>query len=211
MRRIALFAIAVLMAALSPLAADEANGITFSAGRSSVSLREGARSLSLTEGASVQVDTLSITADSITLEGDNYEMVTCSGSVLIQDESRGITVRASRLTYDRVRERVSVAGWCEVSDTNNSMIASANSLLYDMPNEVMELQMDVRLAADTSSGILSATAESVSYSRDAETLVLSGGAEVTWDGDNYSARAITMDLGDERIRLDGGIGGSVNA
>ncbi len=187
-----------------------ADDISFSALSSSVSLQEGRRSVTLTGEAEVTVDSLTISADSITIEGDDYDRITCSGSVTAADSQRGLSIRTGSVFYDRTAERLLISTWCEISDSGNELVASAGALTFDMANEVLELEMDVNLVKNTSSGILSATAQSVVFDRDADTLVLSGGAQVNWNSDDYSASVITIDLDSERISLSGRIGGTVH-
>ena len=198
---------ALLFCLLLPLNADDS--ITFSGGTSSVSLQDGKRSVNLAGGAYVTVDTLSITADSIIIEGDDYDKITCRGSILITDEERGLTIRTSALYYDRTAERLLISSWCELNDTQNELAASASALYYDMREEKLELSMRVNLVKNTSSGMLSASCESMIYDRNEESLILSGPADVKWKDDTYSASVIAIDLESERIRLEGQIGGHV--
>lgn len=203
----------LLMICLLPsmlMAEDTASSISFSGGSSSLSLSEGRRHVQLSDGAHVDVDGLVIEADEILLEGDNYDRISCTGSILVEDEGRGLTIRTSSLVYDRQDERLVIPAWCEIIDGSNELIATASALRYDMAGEVLELEMDVRLVKNTSDGILSAKAERVSFDRASSTLVMSGGAEVTWRDDTYRALVITMDTGEERISLSGQIGGTVH-
>lgn len=207
MKRTAL-SIIIALACLLPLAAS--GEISFSGGSSFVSLQEGSRSVHLSDGAHVSVDSLVITADEVTLEGDDYEELTCTGAVEIMDDERGLTIRTTRLIYDRVDERLLIPSWCEISDTENELVATAGALYYDMDAEVLELQMRVSLAKSTSNGIMKADAERVTYDRASSTLTLSGAAQVDWNGDLYSAGIMSVDLDSERISLSGRIGGTIH-
>ena len=69
--------------------------------------------------------------------------------------------------------------------------------------------MRVNLVKNTSSGMLSASCESMVYDRNEESLILSGPADVKWKDDTYSASLIAIDLESEQIRLEGQIGGHV--
>ena len=191
------------------LFADDGN-ISFSGGTSSITLQEGDRSVTLTQGATVTVNSLVITADTITITGDNYENIACLGSILINDSERGLAIRTSRLHYDRANERLLIPSWSEISDSQNELVASASALYYDMDAELLELQMNVSLAKNTNSGIMSAKAERVTYDRAGSLLTLAGNASVTWDDDSYSASVIAINLDTEEIRLDGQIGGTIN-
>ncbi len=202
--------IILLLLTLPLIALGAEDKISFSGGYSKVTLAEGKETLILSNGARVQIGSLSIEAEEINLSGKDYSRVECNGSVLIQDEEKGLTIRTRELLYDRSRETLLISSWCEISDTINEMEATAASLYYDMNNEILRLQMRVSLLMNTDDGILKATAEDVTYNRNANTLVLSGGAEVSWRGDDYNAKAVMVNLTDNTISLEGRIEGTVN-
>ena len=116
----------LLLAAASCLFADS---ISFSGGESSVVLRDGRESVVLSDGASVTVDSMSISADSITLSGDGWRYVTCSGNTSVIDESRGISIRTSSIWYDRTEERILISSWYEIDDTKNEEERVSDDLL----------------------------------------------------------------------------------
>ena len=206
MRKFFLPLILILSAGL----AFASDNITFTAGSTSVSLQEGNREVSLSGNAAVTTGSLTIQADSITLSGDNYESISCSGSILITDSDQGLSIRTSSLFYDRTSERLLISSWCEISDTANELVASASSLYYDRNAELIELEMNVELVKNTSDGILSASAQRVTFDRAGSTLALSGAAGVSWKDDDYQASVITIDLEEEKITLSGQIGGTVH-
>lgn len=186
-----------------------ADPISFSGGYSRVSLKEGRESLTLSGGARVSVGSLVISSDEITLSGNGYDRVECSGRISIRDEEKGLSILTSSLFYDRSRETLLISAWSEISDTVNEMEASAAAIYYDMNSEILQMQMQVRLLKNTESGVLSARAENVTYNRNAGTLTLSGSATVSWRGDQYAAEVISVDLDNETISLDGRIEGTV--
>ena len=102
MRRFIILALAAAMAA----GALNADSISFSGGESSIVLRNGRESVVLSDGASVTVGTMSINADSITLSGDGWRYVKCSGHASVVDEERGISILTSSIWYDRTDERI---------------------------------------------------------------------------------------------------------
>lgn len=206
MRKFFLPLILILSAGL----AFASDNITFTAGSTSVSLQEGNREVSLSGNAAVTTGSLTIQADSITLSGDNYESISCSGSILITDSDQGLSIRTSSLFYDRTSERLLISSWCEISDTANELVASASSLYYDRNAELIELEMNVELVKNTSDGILSASAQRVTFDRAGSTLAFSGAAGVSWKDDDYQASVITIDLDEEKITLSGQIGGTVH-
>ena len=198
----------LLLAAASCLFADS---ISFSGGESSVVLRDGRESVVLSDGASVTVDSMSISADSITLSGDGWRYVTCSGNTSVIDESRGISIRTSSIWYDRTEERILISSWYEIDDTKNEVSATGAALEYLLDDERLQLDKDVTLLKNTDdSGIMRCSAESVIFSRNDNTVQLRGSASVEWDGDMYSAEVISVDLDTDSITLDGRIKGTIN-
>ena len=184
--------------------------VTFSGGYSKVSLKEGRRSVSLTGGATVSAEGMVITADSVTLTGDDYDVVECTGTIEIKDEEKGLSIKTTALYYDRTAERLLISAWCEVSDSVNELEAGAGAVSYDLRNEVLSLEMAARLMKATDSGLLSARAERITFDRGADTLTLQGNAEVEWNRNRYRAKLITINLTTEEIRLEGRIEGEVH-
>ena len=184
--------------------------VTFSGGYSKVSLKEGRRSVSLTGGATVSAEGMVITADSVTLTGDDYDVVECTGTIEIKDEEKGLSIKTTALYYDRTAERLLISAWCEVSDSVNELEAGAGAVSYDLRNEVLSLEMAARLMKATDSGLLSARAERITFDRGADTLTLQGNAEVEWNRNSYRAKLITINLTTEEIRLEGRIEGEVH-
>ena len=201
---LALIALIVLPALLF------ADNITFSGGTSSIVLRDGRENVVLSGGASVTVESMEISADSITLSGDNWRYVSCSGNTTVKDESRGISIRTSSIWYDRENERILISSWYEIDDTENEVSATGASLEYLLDEENLRLDKDVTLLKATDDGIMRCNAESVLFSRSRNTLELRGSATVDWDGDRYEAEVISVDLDTDSISLDGRIRGTIN-
>jgi len=187
-----------------------ADDISFSGGYSKAMMNKGRKELLLSENANVSVGSLSIDASSISLSGRDYESVTCSGNVRVTDPDEGFSMKTQKLFFDRQQNRLLITSWCEISDTKNELEASAASLSYDIDSKELLLEMRVRLIAITEDGILSGSAESASYNRESNVLILSGGATVNWKGDTYKAQLITVDIEKSEIHLDGRIEGTIH-
>lgn len=184
--------------------------VSFSGGYSRVSLKEGRKTVNLTNNAMVSAEGMEISADEIVLAGDDYSQITCTGAITIKDEEKGLLIKTSNLFYDRVAERLIISSWCEVSDSINELEASSFSVVYDLKNEILSLEMSARLLINTDSGILNARAEKITFNRSENTLVLAGNASVDWNNNNYSSALLSIDLDSEEIRLEGKIKGAVN-
>ena len=193
--------------------APEANAndeISFSGGSSSIVLREGRENVVLSDGATVTVGSMAISADTITLSGDSWRYVSCSGTTSVSDPERGITIRTSGIWYDRIDERILISSWFEIDDTVNEVSATGASLEYRLSDERLQMDKSVSLQKSTDSGIMRCQAESVIFSRDENTLTLRGNASVNWGGDRYGAEVISVDLDTDSISLEGRITGNIN-
>ena len=206
MRKTVLF-IALSLMLLSLHAEDT---ISFSGGSSSIVLREGRESVVLSDGASVSVGSMEIGADSITLSGEGWTIVECRGSVSMEDAERGISIETGSIYYDRTAERILISTWFEIEDTVNAVSATGASLEYRLDDERLQLDKNVMLLKDTDSGIMRCQAESVVFSRADNSLELRGAASVYWDGDEYGAEVIRVDLDTDSITLEGRIRGNIN-
>ena len=173
-------------------------------------LREGRENVVLSDGATVTVGSMAISADTITLSGDSWRYVSCSGTTSVSDPERGITRRTSGIWYDRSEERILISSWFEIDDTVNEVSATGASLEYRLSDERLQMDKSVSLQKSTDSGIMRCQAESVIFSRDENTLTLRGNASVNWGGDRYGAEVISVDLDTDSISLEGRITGNIN-
>lgn len=184
--------------------------IAFSGGESSLSLKEGQKSVSLSGGAEVSTGAITITSDSMTLTGDDWRYVECTGNIVITDSDRGLEIRTSTLWYDREEETIIISSWFEIDDTQQDLYATAGSLRYDMEDEKLELGMQVTLMRISDNEVMTCSSESLTYDRNNEFVSLRGKSRVEWKGDEYSADIISVDLKNDEITLSGRIRGTIN-
>lgn len=184
--------------------------ISFSGGESSLSLKEGQKSVLLSGGAHVSTGSITIESDSMTLTGDDWRYVECNGSVVITDSERGLEIRTSSLWYDRVSEIIIISSSFEIDDTAQDLYATAGSLHYNMREEKLELSMQVTLMRISEGEVMTCSSEALTYDRENELVSLRGKSKVNWKGDEYSADIISVDLKDDEITLSGRIRGTIN-
>jgi OstA-like protein. len=187
-----------------------AGDITFSGDSSRLSLQESGKTVTLTGNAVVTMDALTIRADSISIEGEEYSKLTCNGNVRITDTERGFSIRTSTLHYNRDTERLVIAAYSEISDTANGIEASAGALTYDLGKEALTLSLDVNLIKASEDTFMRANAEKAEYDRKGQTLALLGGAFVYFKENNYNANAILVNLETDEIKMEGAIRGTIN-
>mgnify|MGYP001055284591 CR=1 FL=1 len=196
----------LLMLVSLPLAAKE---ITFSGGSTRIRMQQGFETISLSGGAKVSSDSLTLEAKEITLSGSDYRYIRCSGNVRLVDSERGIRLSSEQLFYDREEELVLISGYVELEDTVNEVLASAFSLEFNLNQALVLLQVEVRLLKSTERGYMECKSDSLQFDRDAQSLVLEGNATIDWAKDYYKAELISVDLDTEEITMGGSIEGVI--
>lgn len=204
--------IALLIIALSSIFASIAfaDDITFSAGYTRIAMKGENKTVELTENVKVSTGDIDITAEKITISGDDYSFLSCSGNVRVIDHKRDIIIASSSLSYNRKTEYIVIDGWIEMQDTKNEVSVSAAWLEFDLDGGVLRLQMQAKILKSTSKGPMVCRADNVNYDRNTEKLTLIGNAKVDWNGDNYSSEKLSVDLQTEEIVMTGSIKGTVN-
>ncbi len=187
-----------------------AESISFAGGESSLTLREGQKSVTLSGGAEVSTGSITIKSDSMSLTGDDWRYVECTGNIVITDSERGLEIRTSTLWFDREEETIIISSWFEIDDTRQDLYATAGSLRYDMKDEKLELGMQVTLMRISDGEVMTCSSESLTYDRNNEFVSLRGKSRVEWKGDEYSADIISVDLKNDEISLSGRIRGTIN-
>lgn len=184
--------------------------LSFSGGKSSLTLREGKEEVVLSDGAIVTLDDMVLRSNRIILSGSDWNTIRCEGQTSIEDTGRGLDIRASNIIYDRSDETLTIDSWFEVNDTKEEITAMGGAMYFDMDNEILELIKQVTLRKITDKGIMECNAESIIYDRKENKLSLISSAVVKWNGDEYKAEAITVDLETDNIKLEGRIKGTIN-
>ncbi|MFA6844474.1 MAG: LptA/OstA family protein [Sphaerochaetaceae bacterium] len=202
------FIISALLCLLSPsLFAED---ITFSGGYTKMNRTEGNKEIILSGGASVQMGSLSLSAQNIILSQEEYSQIQCDDTVKVSDNEKGIKVQSSSISYNRNTKMLLISSWVELEDIQNEISASGGSLRYDMDKGTMVMESYVRLLRATSKGLMLCRCDVLSYDRTNKTLQLSGNASINWDGDLYQAHVINVNLEKEEIVMEGAIQGQVH-
>ena len=190
---------------LAPLVPAAPVKITFSADKLQGSGGKGQTSTSLTGNAKVSVDSLNIYGERIELYGKDYRYIKASGNVTGEDAEKGFTFSAASLSYDRETEVAEFMGQAKVEDTKNKVETSAERIEYNQKNEIILLQMAVKLK---SKGIACDSLFAV-YNRNTSMLELTGKPTVKKGKDEFKAARISVNLETEDIKLEGKVSGSV--
>jgi len=208
--KLLLMPLILMILTIPQIIANPSNQITFRGGYTRAVMREGRESIILTQGAIVTVGSITIEAETIELSGKNSRYLTGTDNVRIVDSSRGLTIIASNISYDRELESILIDSWVEIQDLENEVIASGAYLSYDQAKGIMRLQIAVKLLHHTESGAMVCRADTMEYNRQEMTLALTGNSSVYWKGDSYEASSISVDLNTEEIRMEGSIKGTVH-
>jgi len=199
------FAVFIFSLLMSPLLAAAPVKITFSADKMQGSGQKGQNSTALTGNAKVSVDSLNIYGERIELYGKDYRYIKASGNVTGEDAEKGFTFSAASLSYDRETEVAEFMGQAKVEDTKNKVETSAERIEYNQKNEIILLQMAVKLK---SKGIACDSLFAV-YNRNTSMLELTGKPTVKKGKDEFKAARISVNLDTEDIKLEGKVSGSV--
>ena len=179
--------------------------ITFSADKMQGSGKKDQNSTSLTGNAKVSVDSLNIYGERIELYGKDYRYIKANGSVTGEDAEKGFTFSAASLSYDRETEVAEFMGQAKVEDTKNKVETAAERIEYNQKNEMILLQMDVKLKSkDITCDSLFAV-----YNRNTSMLELTGKPTVKKGKDEFKAARISVNIDTEDIKLEGKVSGSV--
>ncbi len=187
-----------------------ASNVSFSGGYTKVNLQEGNKSVSLSQGANVTADGITIKADEIELYGTDYKYVSCRGNVEVSDSERGISLSCPSLSFDRESGKIVSDGWIEIEDTTNEASLSGARFEYDTKTTLIKLQMMAKIVKVTEDGLMTCQADSIEFNNETQTVTLKGNAEVQWSGNTYKASLIIIDLEDYGITMHGSITGEVN-
>jgi lipopolysaccharide export system protein LptA len=194
---------------ISASASIYSSEITFNGGYTKISMREGLESITLENPANVIVDDLSISATKISLLGKDYDQIQCDGKVVIKDEKKGLTILASSLFYNRITNIISIVGGVEIDDTNNELHSTSQSLEYDIDKEKMSLSVEINLLHIADEEIMKCTSDNLIFDREENTLVLLGNSKILWKDDVYKAQAISVNMDNNEISLEGSIEGTI--
>lgn len=186
-----------------------ASAISFNGGYTKISMKEGLESITLENPAYVEIDNLTLEATKISLIGKDYNEIQCEGKVKIIDKEKGLTILCKSLFYDRNSNIISIIGGVEIDDTTNKIHATALQLEYDIDKGIMKMDVEINLIHIADNSIMKCLCDSLTYNRENSSLVLLGNSSVNWKEDNYKAEAISVDLQNNAISLEGSIEGTI--
>lgn len=159
----------------------------------------------LTGNAGLVSSTTSIKADLIEIYGEDNEFAECTGNVEVTDSKKGISLKASRLFFNRKDDIIRAEGSAVMEDIKNEVVAKGNFLEYMGEDETCMIQIGVRIFKDD----MVCRSEFAEYSRDTKMLRLSGMPVVYREDDEYRALRIIIDIDKDEITLEGRVSGRI--
>ena len=167
--------------------------------------RGGERTL-LTGNVTLVADDFEITAERVELYGEELNFALSEGGVRVVQPEHGIELVSESLLFDRQERVVRIQGEALLIDHDNELVIKGGFLEHwERRNETL-IQIGVRILSED----LVARAQFVRYDRGKQTVTLSGLPVVTWQGDEYRATRIFIDLDEDRIVLDGSVSGQLD-
>ncbi len=195
--------LAAMLLGLYPLHAEvfeyssDETRFVFAQGRQRAELRGNARIVS---------ETLEVSADEIVLSGENFRFADATGNVRARDSERGLDLRAASLFLDRNSDLIRAEGLVEMQDLRNEVVARGAYLESRGQEDIVLIQIGVRILRED----LVTRSELALYRRADDVLELSGFPQVIFEGDEYRASRIVIDLERDEIELIGEVEGRIS-
>lgn len=182
-----------------------AEKIIFSANSMTGKTGDSSSTTELKGNSYILTETMEISADEITLSGDDYRFIEATGKVKGKNLETKMEFTADTLNFDRTTKIAKLIGNVELIDTENSVKAKAQRIEYNQDKEIAILQIEVYLTQKENE----CTGAYAIYHKKQQILELSGNAQVKQKKDIFRAQNIYFNMDTEEIKLGGNVKGSV--
>lgn len=186
-----------------------AETLSWSADNQRTSLAEGKEYMILSGNATIRSGSTEIVANEIEATGTDFRYIYCRGNVRVDDSERGIRLTSEELFYDRELEITRIDGYTEMQDLTNSVVVKGGFFEYLGREELVVIQIGVRILKATEDTKITCRSEFARYQRDEEILELTGVPKVTRNEDEYTASRIVINLDTDEIVLEEGVRGTI--
>lgn len=159
----------------------------------------------LTGEVEIVVNDTIIRAERIELFGEDYGIILCHGAVRVIEEDENIEIGSEHLMFDRERSVLRIQGSALLIDRDNEMVVKGGFMEYHQESGEATVQIGVRILKPD----LVSRSEFARYRRDENTVDLSGMPVVTYQGDDYRAMRIFIDLDRDTVRMEGEVRGTI--
>ena len=152
-----------------------------------------------------KITILEIKAERIEISGEDYNDMVCSGSVTINDDSRGFLLNAASLTYKRDAEIGIAETGVVLEDSKNEVILKGEWVRFDQKQSIVDARIGVHILKKD----FAVRAEFARYNRDTESIQLSGQpVAVTPDG-TIAADAMEGKASADGLAFTGRVSGTI--
>lgn len=159
----------------------------------------------ITGAVEIALEDTIIRAERVELFGENYGIILCQGAVRVIEEDENIEIGSEHLLFDRERSVLRIQGSALLIDRDNEVVVKGGFMEYHQDTGEATVQIGVRILKPD----LVSRSEFARYRRDENTVDLSGMPVVTYQGDEYRAMRIFIDLDRDTVRMEGEIQGTI--
>lgn len=193
----------LLASFLTHLGWVHSQNLAFSGDKMSFNQRTGETVL---EGrAEVTWDNQRLSADRITIMGQENKVVRAFGSVVFYDKETNTTLKSQQLRYDQNTKIVQAVGQVQAEHPKDNLSVQAGFLRYDEKNKLWEFESQVIFTGEDFSG----RAERMRYDEATFRLELEGDAHLIRDEENFKAQFISIHTKNKELQMKGNITGSI--
>lgn len=200
MRPVLLVVCLVVAAAMLP-SQEEKSRIVFSADRTESVFAEGRERIVLRGSARVESDEFLIQADEIEIFGEEQRYLRSRGSVTVYDSENDLFLSSNEFFLDRERTFLRASGDAYMEDRPNEIVVKGGTIQNWDELDLTEISVNVRILGED----YTTRSQFARYRRVSETLELSGTPEVFWQGDEYRASRIRINLATDEIEFLGDV------
>lgn len=201
LKKISLFT----LAAFFYIAAASSEQITFSANSMSGRIGEKSDSTNLIGEAYVLTESMEISADSISMSGNDFRYIEASGNVKGKNMESQMEFSCGKMKYDRESKIAQLFDDASMEDTKNEVSAKAQIIEYNQNTDIATMQFDVELKQKDNT----CTGAYAIYRKANKMLELSGNSQIKQGTDTFRAQEITLNLDTQEITLDGRVKGTI--
>jgi lipopolysaccharide export system protein LptA len=186
-----------------PLPLLSAQNFTFSGDKMNFNQRSGETVL---EG-NVQViwDNLILTAQRITIMGQDNKILQAEGSVILYDKKNQTSLRSRQLRYNSTTKLVQAVGNVEVEYPQDNLSVRSGFLRYDEENKLWDFESQVTFKGEDFAG----RGERMRYDETTFLLELEGDAQINRDDESFKAQFMTIHTKNKDLQMKGSISGVI--
>jgi len=100
---------------------------------------------------------------------------------------------------------IKINGFNEINDLKNSIYATSSYLEYNLERKTLDLMIEVKLLHDSDNKIMKCSSDSLRFDIKNNILSLLGSSKVEWNSNTYKAQAMSINLNNNDISMDGNI------